>query len=131
MVRKNALAEIGIKDGYRLENLGSFFRMLANSAPLLGSELGRFMENVKERFVEFSNVMKEGNPLDAMLFALIQAGSFRETNGVGRNTPYMRSRDRIIRIDRIQQRFHRGCGKPFSAYPVIAFPHVHSAGNGR
>lgn len=108
VVRGYSLAEIGIERTQRSEDLSPALRVRHHGAPLFGCELGWIVEDVRERLVQLPDVVKEGNPFDAMQSTLVEAGGFPEGQRVSCDASYVSACNGIVGIDGIEQGLERG-----------------------
>jgi hypothetical protein len=122
VMRNDPVTQFWIKSVERLEYLAAAFRMRHHGLPLLGRELVGVVENVEERFVNLSDVMEQRDTLDFAALRFLESGSVRQHQRVLRNASHVRSRDRVVRVDRIEQRLEGRCCQAFgtAAQPSLA-----------
>jgi len=82
--------------------------VVAHRAAFFGGEPGRIVEDVRERSVELTDVVKERHSLDAAQGALVQAGGLAKYQRVCRNPTDMRAGLGVVCFDRIEERLESG-----------------------
>jgi len=73
--------------------------MSLDLAALGRTQLGGLVDDVVERSVDLADVVKECDPLHAVLAALVQVRCFGNDQGVLRNAPDVCARCWIVRVD--------------------------------
>jgi hypothetical protein len=101
--------------------------MTHDSSSLFSCELLGFAHNVRDRTVNFSDVMKQGDSFHCVLHSLVGISNARKSQGVIRNPAHVRSGFRIVCIDCVEQTLERRGAKPLERKPLLAFLVIQNA----
>ena len=129
VMREHAFGKIGIERAKRLEHIGPSARVRHHGAPLRRRETALFVKDVVDRLVNFSDVVKERDTLDAVPSSLVELSCVGEYQRVVRDSSNMRAGDGVIGVDSREQRLEDRGAESFGADPESPLPH-HEAGGG-
>jgi len=73
------------------------------------------VKDVAQSFVNFSNVVKQGDSFDAPACSIVEPGCVAKNQSVRRNTPHVSACVAVICIDRIEESLQRCRAKSLSA----------------
>jgi len=112
VMRDHSVGEIRIEERERVQHLGAAVWMRRDEAPLIGRHVaGVIVDDVEERFVDFSDVVEEGHALDASDGRFVESRGARQRHAVRRHASHVGSGDRVVRVDGIQERLERRGGE--------------------
>ena len=131
VMTEDSVREVRIERGQRLQYMRTAPRVRHYCLPLVGSESAALVDDVGESAVDFANVVKQRDPLDAVLHSFVQVGRVREQEGVLRNATHMGARCRVVRIDGIEKGLERRRPEPLKSNPPPSLADVQRTGCGR
>ena len=117
VVREDALRELGVKAAERGEDLGSAPRVRGDRATGFGGEGFLFVDDVEERLVDLSDVVKERDPLDGLALAAVESRCVGDDEGVRRDAAHVRAGLRVVRVDGVEECLERGAGETLGGSP--------------
>ncbi len=112
VVSDHAITQIGVEERQGIQYVGAALRVGRNEASLLrGYFPFVIVHDVEERLVDFTDVVKERNALDAANGRLIEASGAREHHAVCRDAARVRASHSVVGIDGVEERFERRRGE--------------------
>ena len=93
--------------------------MIVTAGAFLGGELGRFVDDIEQRLMDLSDVVEEGDALDAALFGRRQVRRIREDERVARDASHMGAGLAVVRIDGVEERLEQGGRQAFGAFTSL------------
>jgi len=128
VVTENALWKIRVKSCKRAQDIRSALWVFPDGLTLCRSESRVLPDDIRQGTVELSDIVKQRDPLDTSAHSLIQVCCAGKNQRILRDTSYVRSRFRAVRVDRVEQGLERGSAKPFHGNALSVLPRVESAG---
>src|SRR5690242_12832480 len=120
MVRDDAFRQVGVERGDGCEDVGPAPRMRVDLTSFRWREVGALVNDVEERFVDLSNVMKQGDPLDDFFLMLVELCGIGKDERVGSNASHVSARLGVVGVDGVEQRLERCGGESLSRLSAVA-----------
>jgi 23S rRNA (cytosine1962-C5)-methyltransferase len=108
VVRYDPFRQIRIEACERRQDFRAPLGVGHHRASLLGRKLGRIVEDVRQRFVEFADVVKEGYPFDGAKRMVVEPCRIAENEGVSRYSADVGASCLIVRVDRVEKGLESG-----------------------
>jgi len=121
VVRENARGKVRVEGRNWREHVGATLRVRSNRPPLSRGEMRVVVYDVEERLVNFPDVVEQRHALDDFLSVGTELGGVGDDQGVGGDATHVCAGLRVIRVDRIEQRFQAGGGKSLRRRSTAAF----------
>ena len=131
VMRQHAFGQVRVKEGQGMQDVGATLWVGHDEAALLRSHLAAvIVHDVEERFVDFTDVVKERNALDAANRRLIEVGRTSERHTVGGDATHVCASDGVVGVDGVEQRLERGGGEARGALRPLVLANEESANAG-
>src|SRR5512141_2578341 len=77
----------------------------------------RVIHDIRDCAIDFADVVKERDPLHAVLFSLVEIGSTRERECIVGDTPDMGAGFGVVRIDCVEEALESSCSETLESEP--------------
>src|SRR5215207_8296953 len=104
--------------------------MLGDRAAIGGGQGLLIVNDVEERFVDLSDVMKERHALDALALVLREIGGLAENERVGGDAAHMGPRFRVVGVDRVEDGLQCGGSEALGSASGLLAADQHCGGGG-
>jgi hypothetical protein len=99
---QDAFSEVWIKSAQRLEHVRATLRMRHDGSTFTRREAALLIDDVVQRPVDLSYVVKQRDSLDAAFCFLVDVGCIGQNQGVPCNPANVLARFRIVCVNRIE-----------------------------
>ncbi len=127
---ENTIGQVWIERRQRLEHFRSTARMGHDGPTLVGTELARLVDDVGQRTIHFTDVMKERNTLDTSLHPFVHISSLCQNECELGDSADVRAGGGVIGVDRIEDRLEGRGAKPLQPPFCASLSQVHHADRG-
>src|SRR3954462_2576194 len=104
-MRHDPEGKLGIEGCERCEHLGTAARMREYGAAIFRAELRAIIHRVEQRLVDFSNIVKEGDPLEGAHLMAAEVCGVAEDQRVPADATQVLPCFMVRGFDRVEQRF--------------------------
>jgi len=115
MMRENSVRQLRKECAERTQHVGPTPWVHHDGAPLFRRQFLRLLHDVGYRLVDFSNVVEQRNPLNAVQSAFVEIRCAPKRQRILRDATDMRARLGVVRIDRVEQALERCSAERASA----------------
>jgi len=130
VMRQDALGEVGIERRERSQHVRATLWVRLHGTQLLRRQVRVIVNDVEQRLVDLSNVVKQRDSFDGGLLVRIEIGGVREDERITRDAAHVAAGFGVVRIDGAEERLQDGGGESFCGKAVMALAHEEHAGGG-
>ena len=121
VMTQHTLREVWVERLQRSQYLGTAPGMRDDSAPFRGCQICVLVNDVEEGLVDLTDVVKERDSLDDLPFVFVEVSGIGEDQRVSGDPPDVSAGLGIVRVDRIEKRFHAGRSKSLRGFTTAPF----------